>query len=76
MNPNEAKYYRNRGFSYSRLKKPQEAIDNYQESLKLEWTSVRGQFFLGRQLVEIERYEESLEHLRLGGATILIQNAW
>jgi tetratricopeptide (TPR) repeat protein len=50
-----------------------EAVADYEKSLELEPSSVRGRFFLGWQLYEMEKFEESIEHLQKGEcATVLL----
>lgn len=47
------------------------AVKDYKKSLDLDSGNVRGQFFLGRQLYEMDLFHDAIEHLQFGENTFL-----
>ena len=66
MEPNVAKYYRNRGLCHQRLNNAELALENFERALVLEPTCVRGLAHMSRQLLIIERLDEAFQYAEKG----------
>lgn len=65
-NPNNATYFTNRALCYLKLKNWQQTCDDCRRALDMDQTLVKGHFFLGQSLLEMELYDEAIKHLQRG----------
>ncbi|XP_076447807.1 E3 ubiquitin-protein ligase CHIP-like [Babylonia areolata] len=62
-NPNTPTYFTNRALCYLKLRNWEMASQDSQRALELDRNMVKGHFFLGQALVELNMYDEAITHL-------------
>ncbi|XP_066603928.1 E3 ubiquitin-protein ligase CHIP [Prorops nasuta] len=63
-NPEEPVYYTNRALCYLKLKRWESSCQDCRHALDMDSCLVKGHFFLGLALQELELYDESIKHLQ------------
>ncbi|GJQ82268.1 CHIP [Trypoxylus dichotomus] len=63
-NPDIAHYFTNRALCYLKLLKYEQACTDCRRALDMDSNTVKGHFFLGQALLELENYDESVKHLQ------------
>ncbi|KAI4457174.1 e3 ubiquitin-protein ligase chip [Holotrichia oblita] len=63
-NPDVAHYFTNRALCYLKLLKYEQACTDCRRALDMDSNTVKGHFFLGQALLELENYDESVKHLQ------------
>lgn len=63
-NPNNATYFTNRALCYLKLKRWEQSCQDCRRALDMDQTLVKGHFFLGQSLLELEYYDEAIKHLQ------------
>lgn len=67
-----AKYYRNRGLTFSRLDDLNSAMADYVSALELDSNSVRGLFYISRGHLALGNVEEAMEYITKGKIQYLL----
>ncbi|XP_077288834.1 STIP1 homology and U-box containing protein 1 [Arctopsyche grandis] len=62
-NPSVAIYFTNRALCYLKMKKWDSSCQDCRRALDIDANQVKGHFFLGQALLELELYDESIKHL-------------
>lgn len=62
--PSSATYFSNRALCYVKLRQWELACQDCRRALELDANSVKGHFFLGNALLELENYEEAVKYLQ------------
>lgn len=65
-NPAKPTYFTNRALCHLKLKRWDQACQDCRKALDLDQTLVKGHFFLGQSLLELECYDEAIKHLQRG----------
>lgn len=65
-NPDVAHYFTNRALCYLKLLKYDQSCTDCRRALDMDPNSVKGHFFLGQALLELECFDESVKHLQRG----------
>ena len=63
-NPQNATYFTNRALCYLKLKKWDLSCQDSKRALDMDKNLVKGHFFLGQCLMEMELYDEAIKHLQ------------
>ncbi|XP_043274673.1 E3 ubiquitin-protein ligase CHIP [Venturia canescens] len=63
-NPNQALYFTNRALCHLKLKKWESSCQDCRRALDMDPCLVKGHFFLGLALLELELYDEAIKHLQ------------
>jgi len=63
-NPSVPLYFTNRALTYIKLHQWELAVQDCRRAIDLEATNVKGQFFLGQALLELDSFDESIMHLQ------------
>lgn len=63
-NPAKPTYFTNRALCHLKLKRWDQACQDCRKALDLDQTLVKGHFFLGQSLLELECYDEAIKHLQ------------
>ncbi|CRK86369.1 CLUMA_CG000084, isoform A [Clunio marinus] len=63
-NPNNATYFTNRALCYIKLKKFDLACQDCRRALDMDQNLIKGHFFLGLSLMELQSYDEAIKHLQ------------
>ncbi|XP_055298153.1 E3 ubiquitin-protein ligase CHIP [Sitodiplosis mosellana] len=63
-NPSNATYFTNRALCYLKLKKWEQSCLDCRRALDMDQNLVKGHFFLGQSLLELEYYDEAIKHLQ------------
>ncbi|CAO1360520.1 unnamed protein product [Diamesa tonsa] len=63
-NPGNATYFTNRALCHIKLKKFDSACQDCRRSLDLDPSLIKGHFFLGLSLLELECFDECIKHLQ------------
>ncbi|GLV34628.1 STIP1 homology and U-box containing protein 1 [Carabus blaptoides fortunei] len=63
-NPDIALYFTNRALCHLKLSRWDQACTDCRRALDMDSSSVKGHFFLGQALLEMECYDESIKHLQ------------
>lgn len=63
-NPSNATYFTNRALCYLKLKKWDQSGQDCRRALDMDQNLVKGHFFLGQSLMELELYDEAIKHLQ------------
>lgn len=63
-NPNQALYFTNRALCHLKLKRWQSSCQDCRRALDIDPCLVKGHFFLGLALLELELYDEAIKHLQ------------
>lgn len=64
LNPQMPTYFTNRALCYLKLHQWELACQDCRRALELDSTSVKGHFFYGQALMEMENYDEAIKHLQ------------
>lgn len=59
-----ATFYTNRGLCYLKQKKWEAAAEDCRRALSVDVALIKGHFFLGQALLEMEHYDEAIMHLQ------------
>lgn len=65
-NPSNATYFTNRALCYLKLKRWEQSCQDCRRALDMDQNLVKGHFFLGQSLLELEYYDEAIKHLQRG----------
>lgn len=65
-NPTNATYFTNRALCYLKLKRWEAACQDCRRALDMDQNLVKGHFFLGQSLLELDFYDEAIKHLQRG----------
>lgn len=65
-NPTNATYFTNRALCYLKLKRWEQSCQDCRRALDMDQNLVKGHFFLGQSLLELEFYDEAIKHLQRG----------
>lgn len=60
-------YFTNRALCHLKLKRWDSSCQDCRRALDMDSTLVKGHFFLGQALLEMENYDEAIKHLQRGG---------
>lgn len=71
-NPSVAIYFTNRALCYLKMKKWDSSCQDCRRALDIDANQVKGHFFLGQALLELELYDESIKHLHRGILRVVI----
>ncbi|XP_031628254.1 E3 ubiquitin-protein ligase CHIP [Contarinia nasturtii] len=63
-NPTNATYFTNRALCYLKLKRWEQSCQDCRRALDMDQNLVKGHFFLGQSLLELEYYDEAIKHLQ------------
>lgn len=63
-NPQNPTYFTNRALCYMKLKKWDLSCQDSKRALDMDKNLVKGHFFLGQCLIEMELYDEAIKHLQ------------
>jgi len=63
-NPNNATYFTNRALCYIKMKKFDSSCQDCRRALDMDQNLIKGHFFLGLSLVELNLYDEAIKHLQ------------
>jgi len=64
LNPNVPTYYTNRALCYMRCNKWAQAVQDSKAALERDSSLVKGHFYLGTSLLELDKLDESIKHLQ------------
>jgi len=64
LNPNVPTYYTNRALAYMKNNRFPQAVDDARAALERDSTLVKGHFYLGSSLLELEKIDEAIKHLQ------------
>ncbi|KAI5652039.1 anaphase-promoting complex, cyclosome, subunit 3 domain-containing protein [Phthorimaea operculella] len=62
-NPSVATYFTNRALCHLKMKRWEATCQDCRRALDIDTNQVKGHFFLGQALVELECYDEAIKHL-------------
>lgn len=65
-NPSVPTYFTNRALCYLKLKRWELTSLDCRRALDIDANHVKGHFFLGSALLELESYDEAIKHLQRG----------
>ena len=65
-NPTNAKYFTNRALCYIKMKKFESAVQDCRRALDMDANLIKGHFFLGLSLMELQLFDEAIKHLQRG----------
>lgn len=63
-NPNNPTYFTNRALCYIKLKRYDAACQDCRRALDMDNNLIKGHFFLGLSLMELESFDEAIKHLQ------------
>ncbi|XP_019880840.1 E3 ubiquitin-protein ligase CHIP [Aethina tumida] len=63
-NPDVAHYFTNRALCHLKLLRWEQACNDCRRALDMDPNLVKGHFFLGQALLELENYDEAIKHLQ------------
>uniref|UniRef100_A0A6M2DLD0 E3 ubiquitin-protein ligase CHIP n=1 Tax=Xenopsylla cheopis TaxID=163159 RepID=A0A6M2DLD0_XENCH len=63
-NPNMATYFTNRALCHLKLKRWDASCQDCRRALDMDSNLIKGHFFLGQALLELELYDEAIKHLQ------------
>lgn len=69
-NPSNATYFTNRALCHIKLKRYEQACEDCRRALDMDQNLIKGHFFLGLSLMELENYDEAIKHLQRGNKSI------
>jgi len=64
LNPNIPTYYTNRALCYIKMNRFPQAVQDSKAALERDSTLVKGHFYLGSSLLELEKIDDSIKHLQ------------
>lgn len=70
-NPSVPTFFTNRALSYLRLQRWDLACQDCRRALDMDPNLIKGHFFLGQALIELEQYDEAIKHLLRGMITVI-----
>lgn len=70
-NPTNATYFTNRALCYLKLKRWEQSCQDCRRALDMDQNLVKGHFFLGQSLLELEFFDEAIKHLQRGNDHII-----
>lgn len=65
-NPSVATYFTNRALCHLKMKRWEATCQDCRRALDIDNNQVKGHFFLGQALVELDCYDEAIKHLHRG----------
>lgn len=65
-NPSQALYFTNRALCHLKLKRWESSCQDCRRALDIDPCLVKGHFFLGLALVELDLFDEAVKHLQRG----------
>lgn len=65
-NPTNPTYFTNRALCYLKTKRWDLSCQDCRRALDMDQNLVKGHFFLGQALIELEYYDEAIKHLQRG----------
>lgn len=65
-NPTNATYFTNRALCNLKLKRWELCCQDCRRALDIDGNLLKGHFFLGQGLMEIDNYDEAIKHLQRG----------
>lgn len=65
-NPTKATYFTNRALCHLKLKRWEQSCLDCRRALDMDQNLIKGHFFLGQSLLELEYYDEAIKHLQRG----------
>lgn len=71
-NPTNATYFTNRALCHLKLKRWDQSCQDCRRALDMDKNLVKGHFFLGQSLLELEFYDEAIKHLQRGRRTMRV----
>lgn len=63
-NPENATFFTNRALCHLKLKRWEQACVDCRRALEMDQNLVKGHFFLGQSLMELNAYDEAIKHLQ------------
>jgi len=63
-NPTKATYFTNRALCHLKLKRWEQSCQDCRRALDMDQNLIKGHFFLGQSLLELEYYDEAIKHLQ------------
>jgi STIP1 homology and U-box containing protein 1 len=63
-NPTNATYFTNRALCHIKMKRWDQACQDCRRALDMDQNLIKGHFFLGLSLLELEQYDEAIKHLQ------------
>ncbi|KAG5674702.1 hypothetical protein PVAND_004654 [Polypedilum vanderplanki] len=63
-NPNNPTYFTNRALCYIKLKRYESSSQDCRRALDMDQNLIKGHFFLGISLLELEYFDEAIKHLQ------------
>lgn len=63
-NPTKATYFTNRALCHLKLKRWEQSCQDCRRALDMDQNLIKGHFFLGQSLLELECYDEAIKHLQ------------
>lgn len=63
-NPTNPTYFTNRALCYIKMKKYESACQDCRRALDMDSNLIKGHFFLGLSLLELELFDEAIKHLQ------------
>lgn len=70
-NPTNATYFTNRALCYLKLKRWEQSCQDCRRALDMDQNLVKGHFFLGQSLLELEYFDEAIKHLQRGNSHVI-----
>lgn len=64
LNPNIPTYYTNRALCYMKMNRFPQAVQDSKAALERDSSLVKGHFYLGSSLLELEKVDDSIKHLQ------------
>merc|ERR1711915_594447 len=64
LNPNVPTYYTNRPLCYMKCNRFPQAVDDAKAALERDSSLVKGHFYLGTSLLELDKLDEAIKHLQ------------
>lgn len=65
-NPTVPSYFTNRALCHLKMKRWDASCQDCRRALDMDSALVKGHFFLGQALLEMENYDEAIKHLQRG----------
>lgn len=69
-NPTNGTYFTNRALCHIKMKRWESACQDCRRALDMDPNLIKGHFFLGLSLMELEYFDEAIKHLQRGGYLI------
>lgn len=67
-----ATYFTNRALCHLKMKRWEATCQDCRRALDIDNNQVKGHFFLGQALVELDCYDEAIKHLHRGEHLIMV----